>query len=79
MANNKSISHAGLSLAIWSIGLVGYFVWAHHMFTVGMSDYSRLYFSAATAVIGVPTSIKVFSWSLSLFETKLKTMNFRLY
>ena len=57
----KSISHPGMALAIWSIGLVGYFVWAHHMFTVGMNDISRVYFSAATGVIGIPTAIKIFS------------------
>lgn len=57
----KSISHPGMTLAIWSIGLVGYFVWAHHMFTVGMGDLTRIYFSSATAIIGIPTAIKIFS------------------
>lgn len=61
LSTGKSISHPGMSLAIWSIGLVGYFVWAHHMFTVGMGDLSKIYFSAATAIIGVPTAIKIFS------------------
>ena len=61
LSSAKSISHPGMALAIWSIGLVGYFVWAHHMFTVGMSDISRVYFSSATAIIGIPTAIKIFS------------------
>jgi len=61
LAQKKSISHPGMAMAIWTIGLVGYFVWAHHMFTVGMGDISRIYFSAATAIIGIPTAIKIFS------------------
>ena len=76
LAGGKSISHPGMALAIWSIGFVGYFVWAHHMFTVGMTDLSRIYFSAATAIIGVPTAIKIFSWSLGLTEMKLRNFEF---
>lgn len=74
----KVLSHIGMSMAIWSIGLVGFFVWAHHMFSVGMGDNSRLYFSAATAVIGIPTAIKIFSWSIGLGEISIKNLEFIL-
>lgn len=78
VSSQKTIAHPGMTLAIWSIGLVGYFVWAHHMFAVGMGDFSRIYFSAATAIIGIPTAIKIFSWSLGISEISLRNLEFVL-
>ena len=53
--------HVGMVLSIIAIGVVGFYVWAHHMFVAGIADDTRLYFSSATMVIAVPTAVKLFA------------------
>ncbi|HZD30731.1 MAG TPA: cytochrome c oxidase subunit I [Candidatus Angelobacter sp.] len=55
-----------------SIGLISLGVWAHHMFTVGMTSYANAFFVASTAVIAVPTGIKIFNWLGTMWGGKLR-------
>lgn len=59
----KAIAFSSLAIAF-----IGYFVWAHHMFTTGISDFSRMVFSFLTFIVAIPSGVKIFNWVATMYK-----------
>jgi len=71
-ARKPVFGYRAMVFALFAIGMLGFFVWGHHMFISGMSPYSAIAFSILTLSIGVPSAIKTFNWIGTLWGAKIR-------
>jgi cytochrome c oxidase subunit I len=79
MSQKKIFGYKAIALSSLAIALVGYLVWGHHMFTSGMSLTARWLFSFLTFIVAVPSAIKVFSWTSTMYKGSISLQPPMLY
>ena len=79
MSQKPIFGRTSMIYAIWAIALLGFMVWAHHMFTAGMPEWLRIFMSFTTVLIGVPTGIKIFNWVGTLHKGAIKLNSAMLF
>ena len=70
-ARRPVFGYTGMTIALMSIAILSFFVWAHHMFVAGISIYAGVFFSLMTFFVAVPSAIKVFNWTVSLHKGRI--------
>jgi cytochrome c oxidase subunit 1 len=78
-ARKPIFGYRAMVYAIFAIGMLGFFVWGHHMFISGLSPYSAIAFSMLTLTIGVPSAVKTFNWLGTLWGGKIRFTTAMLY
>ena len=65
------VGHFAVAMSSLSLALLGFLVWGHHMFTAGMSEFSTMLFSALTFLVAIPSGVKVFNWTATLYKGEI--------
>ena len=67
-ARRTIFGYKAIAFSSLAIAFIGYFVWAHHMFTTGISDFSRMVFSFLTFIVAIPSGVKIFNWVATMYK-----------
>jgi cytochrome c oxidase subunit 1 len=78
-SHRKIYGYMFVAMSSISLALLGFLVWAHHMFTAGMSDYATMVFSALTFLVAIPSGVKVFNWVATLYQGSISLASPMLY